>query len=112
MKLIFTHPRMREGFPSFWLGAAFKGYLQYHDVFIGDEGIDFTIAWNPVYGFYDISLFEIPGNRSGRAEHIAAALSILRAEADVEQVLETWRWNGPVQIRGKRIWIKAVEVRK
>ena len=104
MKLIFCKPHK-----SFWMGAAFSGYLRYRGLFIGKEQIDFTISYNEVYDFYDISMFEIVGNIGNPSAHIDEAIAVLQSD-DVEFTVQTtWRWEGEKQVYGKRIWINAID---
>ena len=115
MKLLFTAPHKCDSgdFPSFRMKDAFKGYLQYRNVFIGEHRTDFTISYNNVYGFYDISMFEIAENRDSPAGHIEQTIAVLKEDgAAVEVQGETWRWEGEERIRGKRIWIRAVKEAK
>lgn len=105
MKLIFCKPHK-----SFWMGAAFSGYLRYRGVFIGKEQIDFTISYNEVYDFYDISMFEIVGNIGNPSAHINEAIAVLKNDgACIEVIGTTWRWEGEKQVYGKRIWINAID---
>jgi hypothetical protein len=104
MKLLFTKPHETSGYPSFWMGAALKGYLQYHNVFIGKEMVDFTISYNKCYNFYDISLFEIEKNGQP-SKHIDDSISVLQNDGNKIEVMTTLRWEDKKRINGKRIWI-------
>jgi hypothetical protein len=109
MKLVFTKPHMNNSgqFPSFFMGNAFAGYLQYRDVWIGKEGRDFTISYNDFHKFYDISLFRIPEN-GDPARHIDEAIAVLQSDGTViDHIGHTWRWVDQKQIVGKRIWVKV-----
>jgi hypothetical protein len=89
------------------MSAAFKGYLQYRNVFIGDENKDFTISYNKVYKFYDIELFEIAGNRGDPAGHIEKAIAVLREDGAEVDVKYTLRWEDGTKINGKRLWVEV-----
>jgi hypothetical protein len=110
MKLIFTRPHKDKSgeFSSFWIGSALKGYLQYRNIFIGNQPIDFDISYNDLYHFYDISLFEISGNIGCPGEHIEETIKILVDDGWNVNISSTWRWEGKKQIKGKRLWIKSI----
>jgi len=105
--MIFTEPvKNSPGFISWHLGKLFKAYLNYHDVWIGEEQIDFTITYNEVHKFYDVSLFHIRGDNE-KAPHIEKAIRILKENgALIRHEESTWRWENRVKIKGKRFWIQ------
>jgi hypothetical protein len=111
MKLVFTKPHLSSKdseFPSFFMGNALRGYLEYRNVFIGKENVDFTINFNSFHGGYDISLFEIPAN-GNPSRHIDEAIAALKEDGtNVKQISYTWKWIDQKQIKGKRLWIEAV----
>ncbi len=124
MKLIWTKPHKcgsrslnyrNEEFESFYIGEALKGYLMYRNIFIGTERVDFKIEYNPLYHFYDISLFEHEGgpgrgDETYRRKHIDEAIKVLQDDgAIITNIGSTLRWKDEVKLTGKRFWIQSIE---
>lgn len=113
MKLILTEPKNISKstnpalmFPKWGFEELFSAWLYYNDIWIGNAHKDFTLEYNYIYHFYDLSLFEILGNGGeGRTKHFDQVVDFFKKEGYEVKYQYTWRWENHVEIKGRRIWI-------
>lgn len=94
-----------------WLGHLISTWFWFNGIFIGTHR-DFNVEYNNIYGFYDLSLFEILGNGGpARISHFEKVPEFLIERGYRIETMPTYRWDNRdgklkgEKISGVRIWI-------
>ena len=96
MRLLFTEQeREGNGFHDYHLGRLLRYYCEYHNIYIGEENLDFTIHWNNFHKVFIFSLMNIEGNKNG-SDHFEKVVELLSRDHKVGFASTTWRWDHKV----------------
>jgi hypothetical protein len=115
MKLQFTRKWWDTDWAPSGLGELVQAWFGFLNIYMGECRTDFEITYNDFYHFYDLQLYEIPGNFGDPQGHWDPVIAWLRGQGyDVTVTYDVWRWERdqgqePKMIRGVRLWIKPKE---
>lgn len=88
-------------YPDIFFDRPILGWLQYHGIFWG--GKDYKIAYNYLYHFFDIHVYDNARNGDPRKTFRDY---LLTTHLDWQEH-GTYRMEGETQVQGSRFWIQA-----
>lgn len=96
-----------EWLPWTWEGV-FHKFLNAHEIWPDHKNS--KLSYNPVYHFFDYTVFPDPNNRRDTPESVGKAIcSLFSKWTKTTDAGRTWRWAGGKQVIGRRVWIEAYE---
>lgn len=113
MRIEFFRDISQRGFSKLFMADLLTAYFKYHGVFIGEGKNQIWVDYNDLYHFYDISLFELVGNRD-TTRHFQEAIKLLKYHGHtISYVTPSWRWehqqDAPSKnIKGIRFFVDAI----
>lgn len=92
------------------MGDLLFEWLWMNNVYIGKKGTDFALDYNDFHNFYDLHLFEIPGNVGNPKGHWEKTIEFLENDGyEVKVSYDSWRNTPEGKIDGVRLWIKPID---